>query len=601
MKISGGTALSFIFILFLFTTVVFALEEQINEPLLQKTRDLLNDKRYSEVISLLAEHAPEPHSASHYHFIYGMALSGTNKHLQAADHLRKAYTLLQKREFKEIALLESGNSYNRMRYFYEAQSAFRIFIKNFPDSPHTAKAYLGIAKSTEGIGKLREALEYYNKAEDIPDALFGKANILHRLGMIKDAGEFYIRAILRDNSYLPRNPDALYYYAENLRARGKFEEARKNLSSIREPLFRGKAEISLGLIALESGKVDAASKHFKTAMSFPEINVKRQALLNLAVIQEQSGKINEAMAVYEEIRNKYPYGRDYDEALLRLSRVYRKSERFNDAVSVLKELVFRMSPMKEAIDEFEAIIHHVKTKDREQFLALWKSVSPWLLDSSREKFLLQMSDALRGTGRPFFDLHRFLAKHGSEEGKVKGLSTLARFYADMGDNATAEEYLRRVRPFKKSGDEVLRIEARMLYAKKDLKGTVEKILALKRFENSDVELLGNTITSARDIKKAMAIYEKIIKETGAGAASYVKLADIYYEMGDRKNAGEYYRAAIKKEPDNQWALYRVGLLAEDEESVEIFKKAERGKSPLTKFTGAILKEIEIKRKLKEKF
>lgn len=576
-------------------------EELIKAPPLKKAWESLKTNRPSEGIKILSEYQPDTESLAPYHFIYARAMGATQKSLQAIEHLRWAYLYSPKGEMKELSLLERAEAYLKMKYFYEARSDHLVFIKNFPDSKYLGRAHIGLAKSLAGIGLLRDAVKHYEKAGNISEAIFSKANALQGLGRVKEANEAYTSAVFRDSSYVQRSEETLYYFGENLRLMGRLSDARKYLSSVKDASFKDKAEISLGLIAAEESKTDEALKHFRSALLSRDRQVKRRALFNLAEAQTKAGRVDEAKVNLEEIRYKYPYSREYDEVILRLSKLYSKEGKFSGAVSLLKELVFRPSPLREALDEFEAIILDVKGKDTAQFLDLWKSVGPWLLDSSREQFLLKIAEALKNTGRPFLEISVWLSKYGSEAAKTKSLAALASFYAEMGNTNTANEYLRRIKIMKGSGDEILRAEAKIFYAGKDFRSASERLLSIKKIEQGDLNLLGDTLTSAKDVKKAITLYEKAIKETGGNSDVYIRLADILYELGKKTDALNYYRLALNKGPANEWALYRIGTLSDGDEVEEMFKKVGKGNSVLSNLASARLMELNITRKVLETF
>lgn len=590
-----------VFLLLPVTAKVYPLEEKIKSPLLEKAWELSKSGRHAEAVTALSGYKPDNESLAQYHYIYAKALDAEDKPYQAMEHFSAACLYSPKGEMKEFSCLKKADMFIRMRYFYEAKSLYLIFIRIFPDSEYLEKAYLGLARSNAGTGSFKEAIGNYEKAGNLTEAVFGRANVLQRLGMRKEADEAYARALSKDSTFISQSDETLYYYGENLRISGRFQDAKKYLSSVKDPLFRGKAEISLGLIAMKESLKDEAVSKFKAALLLPDRSVRRQALLNLADIDAMSGRESEAKERLEEIRKKYPYGSEYDEAILRLSSIYYREAKITYAVSLLKELVLRASPRKEALDEFETIILDARKKDKSRFLELWSAVGPWLLDSSRENFLLDIADDLKNTGRPFFEVYQYLAKYGTEKTKVRSLAVLAGFYAEMGDTDVAGEYLKRIRAMKGSGDEVTRVEAKVAYSKKDLKTAAERILSVKKLRADDLMLLGGTLRAAKDQEKALVRYEKTVMETGAGPDTFIKIGDINFENGKRKEALKFYRLALDKEPGNEWALYRTGILTEGPEAEALLRKAEKGKSALNNLSGAILREMDTSRKLTEVF
>ena len=111
----------------------------------------------------------------------------------------------------------------------------------------------------------------------------------------------------------------------------------------------------------------------------------------------KQGRQEDAKSILLEIRRKYPYGKEYEEALLLLSQLYKKEGNFKESTSLLKELVFRHPPNQKALDEFESLILAAEEKGEEEFLKLWQNVGHWLLQPSRSQSLLKIAKGLKNT------------------------------------------------------------------------------------------------------------------------------------------------------------------------------------------------------------
>ncbi len=575
------------------------LEDQSMPPALKAAYEYLKSKRHLEALKKLeGAYKYDPAFLWQYHYVYASASDGINNPMEAIDHMRLAYLYAPVSDVKEQILIERANLYFKINYFYEAKAMYRIFLDKYPDSKHVADANLGIARSLSGIGLVSESLEYYKKSGEVPDALFGIANSLQRLGRINEAHDMYSDAVSKDGSYMKKSDETNYYFGENLRQLGIFSDAKKYLSTIKDPLFKYKADASLGMIAIAEDRPDQAIKRFKSALISTDRSVKRLALLNLADIDEKAERLNEAKASLEEIRYKYPYGNDYDDAIIRLSKIYEKEGDLNKAVSILKELVFRLYPHREATDQFEKIL---ASTDSDRFIDIWKSVGSWLVDASRERFLLGSADKLRNSATSFIKVFQYLAKHGSETGKLKSCILLATFYAELGDTVKGNEYLGRIKAMKGAGDDVLRIEAMLAYAEKNPALAYEKMLSIKHLQAGDIKILEDTLMSAKDFKKAVARYESVLNATEPDAAANIYIADIHYNAGNKKEAVNYYKKTLEIDPGNEWALYRMSKLldsqSDTQEAESMLKTIKRSGSAISGIADAILREKEISKSL----
>jgi hypothetical protein len=269
-------------------------------------------------------------------------------------------------------------------------------------------------------------------------------------------------------------------------------------------------------------------------------------------------------------------------------------------MKILKELIFRRYPLKEAIDQVIVILRQVhEKKETEKLAAIWKSAGPWLLDNNREKFLIEMAEALKGTGKPHLDILRWLAKNGSDEARGRALVALASFYADFEDAARVKEYLGKIRNRKGLEDDILRLEAKLLLTGKSYGAAAIKYGMIRKYRPEDLRPFGIAAGLSPEAAKVFARFEKAVAEAGGDAGSLAALADIAFALGKMHEANKYYRAALIKEPANAWCLYRIASMTTGGESEELFKKASTGTSAIGSLSGARLREMVLSKKYLE--
>ncbi len=577
-----------------------SIDDIIKPQQLKKAWDLLKEHKPQEAINTISEYQADDSSLPYYYFIYGKTLREIKKTSMAVENLRMAY-IYSTGDLKALSLLERAHSYLDMEYFYEARIDYLRFIKEFPDSKYIQQAHLGLAKSMSAIGLLREALRHYELASDTPDAVFGKANTLQRLMMMKEANDIYMSAIQKNSEHIKKDAESLYYFGENLRLMNKYLEAKRYLLLVQDSRFKDKASISLGLIAADESRMQEAIKYFNLALLSKDRKIKRQALLNLADIHLKSGKMNEAIGNLETIRYEYPYGSEYYEAILRLSGLYRQKDQFSRAVSLLREIVFSASSFRRnALDELEEVILYAIEKDKSLFVELWQSMGKWMFDGSREQTLLKAAEALENKGILFFEIYLWLSKYGSKDAKILSISAIFNFYADIGDANKAEEYIKMLKGMKASGDDIKRMEARMHFIKENGDSSAELLLSIKNLSSEDLDLLGKTLAAAKDIKKAIVVYERALKNVGSDSWAYIRLADILYEQGRTTEALNYYKLAMDRDPSNEWVLYRVSAIGNIDNEDNSLGKI-RNDPILVKMSNIRLRELDINRKTMEIF
>jgi tetratricopeptide (TPR) repeat protein len=575
---------------------------------IKQAETLVGSDKPQEAIKALGQYKPANEERSSYNYIYAKACEKTGNLYESMARLRLSYLYAPDGAQKERILLERAGLYFKMGYYPEAVLGYRQFLRTFPNSAQTEQARLGIADSLNSQGLFIEALLNYEEAGDSPRALFGKANVYHGIGRYNDAHNMYMTAIGKDMEYLKSSPETLYSMAENFRLMGKPVDARGYYSAINHPLIKKKAEIGLGLIATDEAKYDAAINHFNSAMESSDRKIRAGALIHLAEAYIKSGRQEEAKARLMEIKNKYPYTKDYDGALLKLSRIYKSEGKFNEAVSYLKELASKRSPDKETLDEFEKILLEAKSGSADEFLKLWNSFGRLLLDPSRAQSLMEIATGLRSSGKPFLDLCSWLVKKGPPEAKTQCSLSLADFYADMGDAGKAAAYMKGI---KGSADETLRIRAKIYRENRDYQKAMETVLSLKEMKPTDIVFFAELLETSKDVKKAVEFCDRALKNIGAPLKVYIKLGDTLYGMGREAEALKFYGIVASLKPENRkdlssedtgWTYYMVSKLSgEKTAAADLPASAQKGNSIYGKSAEAAVKEADIRERMKRIF
>lgn len=553
------------------------LEEGIADPPLKKAWEFVLADRPTDALTVLSNYRPNPEARVYYHFILGKSLEKNQKLSEAMEHYRTAYLYAPPGELKEVALLERAAAYRRIKNYDEAKLTYNLFLSHYPKSKYWEKGCLGMAHSLAAIGLLPKALYYYERAGDSLEVLYAKAVTLHRLGQWQKAHELFSRGLTRDKIYLVNSEELTYYYGENLHQIGKDQEAIPYLSTtLKDPILKMKANIALGKIALKSGKKEEAVNYFNSALSSTDRKVKQEALFQLAEAQLGAGKKTEARQIFQEYLQKYPTGKAQEVVHLKLATLDMEEGRFEQAGKRFKAVVLVAHPTQEALIGMERCLLQMKEKDPAQMVSVWKAVSRKFLEPSREPFLLLMSEALKGSGKPYLELHRWLIKNGSLKAKVRSLLALAETQVEMGDLNSAWDTLTALKKGKVTGDDLLRLEARILHSRKDYGEAAERLLSIKKVGLQDLPLLEDCLSSARNGMKALAFFEKQVVLLGGNANNYITLADSYYQKGKKKEALQYYQKALEKDSLNEWALLRAGSLLTGEDARKMLGRINDG-------------------------
>jgi tetratricopeptide (TPR) repeat protein len=576
------------------------LEEGIKEPRLRQAWQAVKKNQPIESLPFLSSIPRDPGNRVYYHLIYGYALEKMNKPSEAMEQFRWAYLNAPPGEMKEMALLERADGYFRISNFYEAKMTYGLFLKEYTQSRYGERANLGMAKSLIRIGMFPEALAYYDRSGHRGEVAIGKANLLQQLGRTKEAQEWYQKGISLDKTLFMGAEENLLGYGENLQQLGKDQEAQQYLSlNYKNPTLKIKADFNLGLISLKSKKWDEAQKYFQSALSGTDRKVRKEALFYLAESQWGAGKKQEAYKLYLEYRQTYSAEPINETVFFKLAKGDLEEGRWEKAAGRIKESVFRSKFNKENGSEIEGLISQLKHQAPEMISPLWKAVAPKFLPVASEPFLVSLAEGFKKDEIAYFEILRWLSQHGSEKTKQKSIVNLAFFQIGRGNLNEAMGTLKLMGKGKVSKDEMLRLEARMYYAKKDYPSAVERFLALKKIESEDLPLLEETLSSARNMDRALAVFERALLQQEGNSSNYIKMADILYEKGKKKEALSYYQKALEKDPLNEWALLRSGLILSGEEGQKKLGAIKNDSSLIGKLAKASLREKSAALKLEE--
>jgi len=573
---------------------------------LERAKEMLTANKPAEALEALSSYMPSHEERSAYHYALARALVALKRPYDSIENYRLAYVYADALADKERILLERADVYAAMRYYPEAAVCYGVFLKQFPKSAFLERAELGIAEARFKNGSFRQALAHYDKAGTSVRAVMGKANTLQALGRNAEARDLYRALIEDDPNVVNSSPETLISIGENFRQGGNRKDARFYFESVKDPDLKYRAAQGLGLLALEEANYNAAITQFSIAAESPDRMVRSDAILNRANALMRMGKYDEAQAALEEIRNKYPYGKQADTAVLLLAQMFRKKGKSAEAAALLSPLIFRRNPVSAALDELEAMLRESKDQDPKGFVELWMKSGRWLLDPSREKFIVNIAQALRYEGKPFLDICTWLIKYGSESGKSDGRLLLAEFYADLGDGVTAGTYLSRVK-IKGHHDEVARLKAQIAMAGRDFKNASEAIMTIRDINETDLHHLIDAMNSLKRKEKAIAFLEQIFRKKSISSSTLVCFADELFDAGQRLKALEYYRQATMVKPagdvkdamaeDVEWAHYRMSVLANGRDGADALKAIQTAKNAMGRFAAAELKGADLRRKV----
>jgi tetratricopeptide (TPR) repeat protein len=485
--------------------------------------------------------------------------------------LRLAYIHADSDEDKAQAMLERGQAYYSMRHYHEAAICFRILLRKFADVGGRESVQLSLADALFRSGLLREALAEYGKAGTSARALFGKADSLHRVGRAEEARLVYMTALTVNKDYLRSAQDTAYLAADNARVVGRRDDAKVLLGTVKDQMLKHHGDLLRGLIAAEEGDYAGALAYCESAKGSGDRETRRKGLLCLGDAAMKLGREQEGEAYLRELRRENSYGRERDAALLMLARMNRSRGRVAEALPMLRELTFRRSPDKDALDELGQVLLEARKQDPSGVAELWKSVGRPLLDPSRTPLLLEIAEALKPAGRPFVDLCRWITAHGSDDAKTRCGLSLFDYYLGLGDHASAMSSLRNTKA-RYHGDDGFRLQARCAYLEGQQDKAVAHLERIRDLSREDLSLLSVIVGGMEPTTAVLTLFQRAMRSAEWSPEHHLAYADLLDRAGRTSDSLEQYRRATTALPsgsdgndDAQWGLYRIATLARGEE------------------------------------
>jgi len=171
-------------------------------------------------------------------------------------------------------------------------------------------SFLASARNAQGVrqfqqARYNEALRQFQEASyadpEDPDACYNLAATYHRLGKIEGRQDYLDQAESYYNQCLDRDDNHYECYrglAVLLAEQGRRDEAFRLLEGWvdRHPQ-ESEARIELARLCQELGDVEAAKEHLVDALALKPAN--DRALAALGKIREESGELDQALAVYQ--------------------------------------------------------------------------------------------------------------------------------------------------------------------------------------------------------------------------------------------------------------------------------------------------------------
>ncbi len=233
----------------------------------------------------------DPQSAEALHAL-GIASAQSRNYRDAINYLKKAVELDPKNPVLQLHL---ANALKLESLFSEAEKVLKKIIADHPDY---IQAYHNLGTTYFDLGKLEDAIYYYqlaiSKAPKYQDAYYN-------LGLALLKNNNYVEAIKAFQDLLKLQPEHFagrFHLACALLKDDKIEESLKEflLIDASHP-YHLETQINMATAFLKKGKLVEAKQHYLRALSLAPEDV--QILFNLGVVSMQQGIVDSAIRYYQ--------------------------------------------------------------------------------------------------------------------------------------------------------------------------------------------------------------------------------------------------------------------------------------------------------------
>jgi tetratricopeptide (TPR) repeat protein len=302
-------------VVFIFVGVLFQTKGHRNR--LDRAKEHFQAGRYDEALKLFGELAAKDTGNRLYNWFIGQCYEHMQSYELALVEYNKValsttfeHPLDEVDVHEKIALLtmKIGN----------VKAAYQEFQTVISLAPERGEAYYYLGVMSKNKGELQKGVEYFEKAvrfkKQFPEGYLELGKVHYLLNHNEKAKRSLAQAISQN----PGLSEAHYYYGlalENDRVYNKsIEEFQKALADDR---FKFDAYLRLAAIYVSLGETDTPKEYFEKALEHgtTEIEALLDAKYDYAHFLIQSGDLNRAMSLWNEIVTIKPHYRDVETKL----------------------------------------------------------------------------------------------------------------------------------------------------------------------------------------------------------------------------------------------------------------------------------------------
>ncbi len=253
-------------------------------------------------------------------------------------------------KFSDQIFFKKGDIFYSEKKYDRAETSYKEFIAEFPNSSLVPDAYYWVGKSAENLAQNEEAIYNFKKVfidypknESAAAAVIEVGNIYNNLKNYDSALQIFDQAI-KNLSTSPRLPEILFMKGVTLTNSKNFDDAYSDFAQLIQDypasIFADKAKLELGLIELAANRYDNADSYFQNLAETrsDELGAKAQYYYGVSLFEQD--KITDAITAFVRVRTIFSA---YDEWLtksyLKLGECYTKNKDYRNAKDIYRAIL----------------------------------------------------------------------------------------------------------------------------------------------------------------------------------------------------------------------------------------------------------------------
>ena len=491
------------------------------------------------------------------HFSLGVLLASEKQYKPAQLELEKA-DALQPETFE--ILYNLGQVVLRTADYAKAEIILSRALKLKPESPETmyllAQAYSNESHPLDALDLLVRA---HKLAPNNADVIFLMAQVSMSQNYFEDA----IPLLESGLQIAPGRADLLAALGESYFMAGKIEKAIEEFKKLLQIDNSARSYAFLGLSYRNLGRFDDAKPYFQQGLKLDPHNA--TCLFNLGFIAERQGDAAQAEDLFQKTLKANP---DFPEALLELANIRLAARKFTEAEELLRRYVrvsrdpatgyYKLAMAERSLHETEAA-----DRDLGVFKTLSKNASAGPLPYQHLFDYLDNRSTLAPGARQQLDVESLLTQLKTHAEQPQDLYLLAEAYLKSGQLDDARSTIAQLHKLSASDYRTLTGIGVLLARYHLYNDAIQHFQdALKANPGSD-EIkfdLANAYFRQRQYPEALELAIEISDEGRKDEAVLDLLGDIYAHVGDTAHAGQIFRDAIVRNPDNDQNYLSLALI-----------------------------------------